>query len=264
MPGAGGLPERDLRRMIAVVEDGRRDHPTAGVPWAVLDRMADLVRCDDLSWVELDLSRSHRVVQQDIDVDGQRLLDVDVDDPLDVDYWRHYRAFTPCAGTRFPRGHEARRWSAFYTPRQLRSTALHSEYFVNWGATDCLFVGLPTKPHHTRRLLLWRKGGRAFTDRDVLVLELLRPHLEEVHRDAALRRAGVPQLTRREWEVLCLAAEGHSNGDIARQLFISPATVRKHMEHVFDRTGVRTRSAAVARMMPRLLAGPPDPELPPR
>jgi ATP/maltotriose-dependent transcriptional regulator MalT len=66
-------------------------------------------------------------------------------------------------------------------------------------------------------------------------------------------------LSRREWEVLRLAADGHGNADIARILVVSVGTVRKHMEHIFDRTGVRTRSAAVAKMMPRLLGGPPQP-----
>jgi DNA-binding CsgD family transcriptional regulator len=47
--------------------------------------------------------------------------------------------------------------------------------------------------------------------------------------------------------------------DIARILFISVATVAKHMEHIFDRTGVRTRSAAAALALPQVNAfgGPP-------
>jgi DNA-binding NarL/FixJ family response regulator len=42
----------------------------------------------------------------------------------------------------------------------------------------------------------------------------------------------------------------NSNADIARLLVMSLSTVRKYREYVFDRTGVRTRSAAVARMTP--------------
>ena len=68
---------------------------------------------------------------------------------------------------------------------------------------------------------------------------LLRPHLHEVYLDADRRRRGIPHLSRRELEVLQLASQGYSNADIARILFISVATVRKHMEHIFDRTGVR-------------------------
>jgi len=36
------------------------------------------------------------------------------------------------------------------------------------------------------------------------------------------------------------------------------STVRKHMEHIFDRTGTHNRSAAVARMMPGLTSPTPD------
>ena len=49
---------------------------------------------------------------------------------------------------------------------------------------------------------------------------------------------------------LRLAAQGYGNHDIARELFISVGTVRKHFEHIFDRTGTRTRAAAAALMMP--------------
>jgi DNA-binding CsgD family transcriptional regulator len=63
---------------------------------------------------------------------------------------------------------------------------------------------------------------------------------------------GTPHLSRREREVLQLAFQGHTNADIARMLFISVATVRKHMEHIFDRTGIRTRSAAAALALPHL------------
>jgi DNA-binding NarL/FixJ family response regulator len=48
-----------------------------------------------------------------------------------------------------------------------------------------------------------------------------------------------------------------AGGRPARPVPRAVGTVRKHREHIFDRTGVRTRSAAVAGMMPRLSAPPP-------
>jgi DNA-binding CsgD family transcriptional regulator len=54
-------------------------------------------------------------------------------------------------------------------------------------------------------------------------------------------------LTDRERVVLALAAEGATNREIAEQLWITPATVRKHLEHVYDKLGVRNRTAAAAR-----------------
>jgi DNA-binding CsgD family transcriptional regulator len=53
-------------------------------------------------------------------------------------------------------------------------------------------------------------------------------------------------LTRREVEVLGLLAEGKTNEEIARALWLSPSTVRRHVEHVYAKLGVRTRAQASA------------------
>lgn len=57
-------------------------------------------------------------------------------------------------------------------------------------------------------------------------------------------------LSRREWEVLGLVARGKTNAEIATMLFVSPRTVRKHLENIFEKLDVRTRTAAVARAFP--------------
>ena len=53
-----------------------------------------------------------------------------------------------------------------------------------------------------------------------------------------------PGLTRREWEVLQLLAVGHSNRDIARQLFLSEKTVKAHLAAIFRKLGVSNRTQA--------------------
>jgi DNA-binding CsgD family transcriptional regulator len=55
---------------------------------------------------------------------------------------------------------------------------------------------------------------------------------------------GALPLTRREREVLAILASGKTNDEIASVLAISPRTVQKHLEHVFDKLGVETRMAA--------------------
>jgi DNA-binding CsgD family transcriptional regulator len=46
--------------------------------------------------------------------------------------------------------------------------------------------------------------------------------------------------------VLALVAQGLTNRQISGRLFISPATVRTHLEHIYDKLGVRSRAGAVS------------------
>ena len=59
--------------------------------------------------------------------------------------------------------------------------------------------------------------------------------------------APAQQLTPREAEVLALAAEGRSNKEIGRALFLSEATVKSHMARIFSKLDVASRTAAVAK-----------------
>jgi len=67
-------------------------------------------------------------------------------------------------------------------------------------------------------------------------------------RRAELKR---PVLTGREVQVLQLAAEGRTGPAIAGELYISPATVKRHFEEIYLRLGVSDRAAAVAEAMRR-------------
>jgi HD-GYP domain-containing protein (c-di-GMP phosphodiesterase class II) len=59
------------------------------------------------------------------------------------------------------------------------------------------------------------------------------------------RRAGLPSgLTAREAEVLTRLGQGRSNPQIAAELHVSPKTVSSHLEHIYTKLGVRTRTEA--------------------
>lgn len=60
-------------------------------------------------------------------------------------------------------------------------------------------------------------------------------------------------LTDRELEILQLLTFGYTNKDIAGRLFISPDTVKTHLEHVYQKLGASDRTAAVAEAMRRRL-----------
>jgi DNA-binding NarL/FixJ family response regulator len=66
---------------------------------------------------------------------------------------------------------------------------------------------------------------------------------------SSLRRKPEPaqaQLSARETEVLARAARGLTNAEIGRELFISEATVKTHLLHIYAKLGVNDRAAAVA------------------
>jgi DNA-binding CsgD family transcriptional regulator len=70
----------------------------------------------------------------------------------------------------------------------------------------------------------------------------------ELGRFLAQRRGelGTRRLTGRELQVLQLAAEGSSGPEIAERLFVSPATIKTHFQHIYEKLGVGDRAAAVA------------------
>jgi DNA-binding CsgD family transcriptional regulator len=89
------------------------------------------------------------------------------------------------------------------------------------------------------------RAGRDFTDRDLALLDLVRPHLAD-----ALWRATPPQrLTARERSVVARVARGATDVAIAHELGISRRTVGKHLENAYAALGVHDRTSAA------LLAG---------
>ncbi|NDZ79247.1 MULTISPECIES: response regulator transcription factor [unclassified Streptomyces] len=66
------------------------------------------------------------------------------------------------------------------------------------------------------------------------------------HRLMDRMRAPGESLTRRELEVLQLVGDGLSNQQISKALFLSQATVKSHLVHIYAKLGVDSRTSAVA------------------
>jgi DNA-binding NarL/FixJ family response regulator len=83
----------------------------------------------------------------------------------------------------------------------------------------------------------------------VAALGDLRPTAEPAAAPPVGRSQGglAEPLTERELEVLVLVAEGASNQDIARQLVVSLATVKTHINHIFGKLDAESRVQVVAR-----------------
>lgn len=71
----------------------------------------------------------------------------------------------------------------------------------------------------------------------------LSPHITEVLLDRM--RTPAPDLSPREIELLQALATGATNKQLAKQLFISEATVKTHLVHIYSKLGVDNRTAAI-------------------
>jgi DNA-binding CsgD family transcriptional regulator len=154
-------------------------------------------------------------------------------------------------------GH-ALKFSDILSMRELRRLELHAYVCRPLGVDYVMKLFLPARDG-IAAALVFDRGRRDFSERDRLVLELLQPHLASLRVAAHNRRVlaaleanepsvEVASLTRREREILELVAEGRSNAEIAERLWISVGTVRIHLQHVYEKLGVRSRTAALARV----------------
>lgn len=241
-----GSREPNLHNLVDAIEEMSADLDGPFIPWKLLTVLDRLIPCEQIGFSEMDHQR--RRVVNDQFIEGSFEGFEGVQELPHEPWWSLAAASTTVANPRLATPGRIQRWTAEFSKLDIQGSPLYQEYWR--GVGDLVTVAFPSPPGHTRRMMLWRPLPDRFTDRDEAVVRLLRPHLFEVDRIARRRRDGSPGLTAREWQVLELVAQGASNAEVAAALVTSVATVRKHMEHIFDRTGVRTRSAAVARLMP--------------
>src|SRR4051794_37841821 len=240
----------DVEDLVRILDDARQDDPGPALPWALLQGLQQLIPCDiDVSYQHHEYSVSRTLVIHAVGEDGER-FGPDGPGPSDPDdpFWRYW-------------------WQGLCSWPQrsgdLRQVIQTRDFFpTEWERLadpisavvpelrESMIVSLPAPPGEARRVIFMRHSGPSFTERDRQIAALLRPHLQEIWLDSERRRAGVPTLTAREWEVLALAANGMPYSAIGNTLFISVGTVRKHMEHVRERLGVHSIPAAAAKAMP--------------
>jgi DNA-binding CsgD family transcriptional regulator len=225
--------ERRVGRFVvetAVIESD--DEP---FPAAFLAALRRLVPCDDVVFRELD-GAAERAPSGSLDT---------VRDAYPVDR-RH----------ELTGAYSAHRPTDVVTPPLLRRNGVGAQWFRPQHAEDRLTVGLGASRPHTQVFVLSRTGGRDFTERDCAVLDALRPYLGARYTLWAARHgadveplaAGPDPLTAREREIVALVRAGLTNAEIAVRLSVAPGTVRRHLENVYGKLGVHTRTAALAKL----------------
>jgi DNA-binding CsgD family transcriptional regulator len=245
--------EQDLRTLAGIVSDDRTDLPAeGGLPPSLLADLTGQIRCDVVWFVGFDSGRQAYWFGQEIPhIDTPRYED------LDRAHWEHYWDCQPCS---YPDSTGDLRAiikiADFYSARQWHSTGMYGDFYRPQGVEHELQLCLPDAagqtlgPGRTVRLYFARGAGPDFSERDRALLTLLRPHLHQAYLEAERRRHPVPQLTPRHWDLLHLIAAGHTNAQIARRLGLSEGTVRTHLQNVYARLQVSSRTAAVTRAFP--------------
>jgi DNA-binding CsgD family transcriptional regulator len=181
-------------------------------------------------------------------VDGERYEPAAGDEPDESDdlFWR---GFWECLACSYPQRtgdyQTVTRLSDVYARRDFEHTTM-AAYFAQQGFRHEVLVPLPPDGVLDRRLLFFRRTGRDFSDRDVATLALLRPHIFALHLRQRRRNQGEPELTSRQRQILRMVAAGCTNVQVARALFVSEATVGKHLENIYARLDVTNRTAAAA------------------
>lgn len=162
-------------------------------------------------------ARAVRMARDAIDIGGHGVLMIDARQRL---AWR-----SP----------QAQRWLATFFEAPGEAACM------DWlaGAGDAAGDGLRTLTLAGRTLTARRLGSAGLGE----VMWLI--GLREADAGAASRLA-TASLTPRETEVLSWIAKGKTNRDVGEILGMSPRTVNKHLEHVFEKLGVETRAAAAA------------------
>jgi DNA-binding CsgD family transcriptional regulator len=139
------------------------------------------------------------------------------------------------------------------TAHAWRRTAIYNKWcrvvHISPQATVALeSAGSPVE--RSLRVDLADDAGRSFGERERSILKLIRPSFMRpiACAEAVRERHRALGLTSRELGVLAYVRDGMTNGEIASELFISPGTVRSHLEHAFAKIGAHTRTEAVARL----------------
>ncbi|MBK7331259.1 MAG: hypothetical protein IPI87_02160 [Betaproteobacteria bacterium] len=148
----------------------------------------------------------------------------------------------------------------------FRATPLYADYYARVGLDHALALPLYVDERMLVSFVFNRKG-RDFSDGERELLELLRAPLYRQSRAGkarALAASGGPApasasdredplaaLTDREREVLGWVSAGKSNAQIAQIVGASLRTVAKHLERIYEKLGVESRTAAAMRAVRR-------------
>ena len=165
---------------------------------------------------------------------------------------RHFAAHPLVRFHAAQRGRGAHRISDSIPFARFREGALYSDYYRRIGIDHVVAVPIRVDGDVLVSFVLNRKR-RDFSDRECQLLDRVGPVLARLHAALGAASSGptveppLPALTPRENEVVAWLAAGKTDRDIGAILGCSHRTVQKHLQHIYEKLGVETRTAAVMR-----------------
>lgn len=252
MPGTALLDEGVLARALDVVSPEAVATPGEQIPEGVLAGLAALVPCGRVDITACRRTEGMHLTDRPVDVAWQGIFYQDFpgwSSELEDLHWAAARECVAYAGLAdLGEAGQVSVWQDFYTELEF-SRLLMSEFHRRQDIYHRLVVRLPPRNGVERRITLFRPPGDApFTERDKVVLRVLRPLLTSIRDRLEMRREDVVPLTPRQVELVRHLAQGKTNRQLAKDLGLAEGTVRKHLENLYRRLGVNSRTEALARV----------------
>jgi DNA-binding CsgD family transcriptional regulator len=179
------LLPRDLGQVLDFLREAEGVGGPDPFPSRLLDGLRELVGCDSVNYCELD-----RPNERILFYDGcARARETDASVAIDVGgtFWRLRHQHPVCVYQDRTLDFAAHKLSDFVTRKQLHGLAIYREFFRPYGVEYELDVGLPAAATHTK-VFLFSRQDRDFTERERLLLDLLRPHFVSLYAAAHNRR----------------------------------------------------------------------------
>jgi DNA-binding CsgD family transcriptional regulator len=239
------LTNADLRSVIEMLHDLAADRSEEIFPRLVIERLGVLLDAPNAGYCEL----------QPCEADSYYIRTF----PEPAWYgealfrWHHQ---DPITCTRFGNLPEPIAVSDVLSKRAFNGLGLYQYTLRPFGFADTAKLFLPpaspsASSRHgagDARFFFFDRDRWGLSSRERALLDLLRPHLT-LHREKWRPPSPALQsLTVREREILEAVSNGETNAQIAKRLWISPYTVRAHLENIFGKLNVKTRTEAAAQL----------------
>jgi DNA-binding CsgD family transcriptional regulator len=248
---------RDWRNIAGAVAILNEDLDLSTLPRRTMAALSHVISTDMVTYNEVDLVRQLNLVFSS--PEDTRFASGTTEHAAFIRHIAEHPVIAHNVGVADP---IPRKISDFLSHRQFRSLGLYSEFFRTFGFKYQMALVI----HHAGKQMIGVAANRAlsdFTERERTCLSAIRSHVvqnyrhgltvERIRAESCSVSDARPAcgLTLREAEVLHWVAEGRSNDGVARIIGISSATVKKHLEHIYEKLAVTNRTAASALFLNR-------------